>query len=556
MKMNKIVISLILVLTMFTTLITSAAVDYGIELKNAPTKSYNQTFTDVPKTHWAFSYIGEMVERGVLSGYPDGKFRPDNTVTRAEFSKIMVSAADLGISTNPYRLFADVPITEWYNPYVNAACPYFTAYDVSDDGYLKFKPDADALREDIAVALVSLKAYDINGADLSILKAMFTDYESISSKIQPYVATAIDRGLMSGYDDGTFRGQASITRAEAATLLWRAYQYGSDDKVVEPATTVKPTATPEPTKTPKPTAKATVVEDTEDEDVEPVESEEPVESAKPYITSTLVKNVDIEDVQSYMTQDEDGNVIYYNKEEKKISSVNSAGETSEIFNCEGFECVYEDITYTRLIPTQVFYDDVADRLLVVGTLAQVDDGLNDVELLSMVTEINKKTLKIIYGYQHIALGLTIYDALSDGTFLTIHISSNGICIGELFGGTETTIRNRDYVNFDIYNELDGNIYELCSEGLNKYDFSEFTTVENMRSIAGGLYDNTFYGWNGKMLYSISDTGRLKEIINTDEDVKIGDLKPISIKYIFFLTDDTDVIFYDNNASAIRLISKQ
>ena len=71
------------------------ALDYGEELANAPDKVYRQIFTDVPKDHWAFSYISEMSERGVLSGYPDGKFYPESQVTRAEFAKIMTTAAGL-----------------------------------------------------------------------------------------------------------------------------------------------------------------------------------------------------------------------------------------------------------------------------------------------------------------------------------------------------------------------------------------------------------------------------------------------------------------------------
>ena len=45
-----------------------------------------------------------------------------------------------------------------------------------------------------------------------------------------YVAIAVEKGLITGFEDGTFRGQATLTRAEAATLLWRAFQFGSDNK--------------------------------------------------------------------------------------------------------------------------------------------------------------------------------------------------------------------------------------------------------------------------------------------------------------------------------------
>ena len=69
--------------------------------------------------------------------------------------------------------------------------------------------------------------------DLSILKTMFTDWQSISTGAQKYVAVAVEKGLISGYEDNTFRGQSGITRAETATLLWRAYQYGNGNKDFE-----------------------------------------------------------------------------------------------------------------------------------------------------------------------------------------------------------------------------------------------------------------------------------------------------------------------------------
>lgn len=220
----------ILVLSMTTTSF-AAVVNYGSEYTNQPTKSYSVTFKDVNKNYWAFSYIGEMVERGVLSGYPNGYFYPENTITRAEFSKIMCLAASLDVTPVEYTSYADVDASEWYAPYVETGKFYLSGY--VSDGNKYYMPEANALREDIAVALVKLKGYNTSLADESILKAMFTDYQSISSGARKYVAIAVENELISGYEDNTFRGQSSITRAEAATLLWRAYQYGNSNKVFE-----------------------------------------------------------------------------------------------------------------------------------------------------------------------------------------------------------------------------------------------------------------------------------------------------------------------------------
>lgn len=112
MKTNKKFYAFMLSLAMMLSAISpafAAVVNYGDELKNMPSKSCTQKFKDVPTSHWAFNYIAEMAERGVLSGYPDGKFYPDKNVSRAEFAKIMTSAAGLTPveDSNTYSEYSD-----------------------------------------------------------------------------------------------------------------------------------------------------------------------------------------------------------------------------------------------------------------------------------------------------------------------------------------------------------------------------------------------------------------------------------------------------------------
>ena len=189
---------------------------------------YTQKFSDVTTEHWAFEYIMEMAERGVINGFPDNTFKPESQVLRAEFAKIMVCAAGVRLVDNSNTSFTDVFADDWFAPYVETAKDYLTGY-ASSNG-MTYKPTAAALREDIAVAMVKIKGYDVSNADLSVLDR-FTDDYSISVNLRPYIAVAVERGLITGYEDSTFRGQATITRAEAAALIWRAYQYGDDNKV-------------------------------------------------------------------------------------------------------------------------------------------------------------------------------------------------------------------------------------------------------------------------------------------------------------------------------------
>ena len=206
------------------------------------------TFTDVPPDHWAFDSIEALAGRKAINGYPDGNFYPERTVSREEFAKIMVVAAGLTPIPAATSTYADVPLTYWASPYIETARPYMTAYQ--NQGQLYFYPTTGALREDIAVAVIKLRALDPAQADLGLLDTMFTDVSSISPVARPYVALAVEQGIITGYKDGTFRGQGTITRSEAAAILWRAFQQGSGDKVIPDD--ILPTPTPEPTPTPTP----------------------------------------------------------------------------------------------------------------------------------------------------------------------------------------------------------------------------------------------------------------------------------------------------------------
>lgn len=204
--------------------------DYGSELDPQPDKQTSSPFSDVPDDYWALTAIKDLSDRGVLGGYPDGKFRPSKVVTRAEFAKIMMLASGAKAKKVTKSTFADLQPSDWESPFVEASKTYLNGYKLSN-GKVIFKPDSPAIREDIAVALVKLKGYDkTHLPDQSMLQAMFKDFSGISKYARNYVAIAVESGIASGFPDETFRPQQPVTRAQAASMLWRAYQYGDDIK--------------------------------------------------------------------------------------------------------------------------------------------------------------------------------------------------------------------------------------------------------------------------------------------------------------------------------------
>ena len=325
MKVKRLLAAAITAFVALTSVLPVSAIDYGKEYENKPSGTYDVKFKDVPRNNWAFEYIGEMQKRGIINGYPDGKYYPDNYVERCEFAKIMVGAAGLRTGDASGEYFADVKYNDWFYEYVETAKEYLTGYKSFGQNY--FRPNNYALREDIAVALVKLKGYNTKNTDQNILQTMFSDYDSISESAKPYVATAVDRGLVSGYDDGTFKGQDSITRAEAAAMLWRAYQYGNDNKTTEvsdnsnnsqtlgDADNNKTDDTKNDKKTDTNTDKKTATKKNDNNTLT-----ESKDDGKSYAVTTLAKAT-INDSLTDMTIDDNDTVYYINRKDNSLYKV-------------------------------------------------------------------------------------------------------------------------------------------------------------------------------------------------------------------------------------------
>lgn len=169
--------------------------------------------SDVPAGYWAASSIATLLGAQVISGYPDGTFRPDAAVTRAEFAKMLdltLGVAPATTAAGAATSFADVPAGAWYAPYVAAAAGAGLMDGVSATS---FAPDATMTREQMAVALQ--RALKLSGGGA----LTFTDAASIDSWAQAGVAAAVAAGYMAGFPDGSFRPLAPTTRAQAAQVL-------------------------------------------------------------------------------------------------------------------------------------------------------------------------------------------------------------------------------------------------------------------------------------------------------------------------------------------------
>lgn len=167
-------------------------------------------FPDI-SDHWAKKEITYLAEKSILGGYEDGTFKPNGTVTRAEFIKMMTET--FGLTETKSLYYYDVSTTDWFYPYIAKAAAQGFILDYGNG----MSPNEQLTREEAAALLARyLKLSDSVGI------SYYPDYSSISSKYSTYVLQATKAGLFAGYEDGTFRPQKTLTRAEALTILYRA----------------------------------------------------------------------------------------------------------------------------------------------------------------------------------------------------------------------------------------------------------------------------------------------------------------------------------------------
>lgn len=171
--------------------------------------SYSSSFADVIQGKYGFTAITDLASRGIVQGYADGTFKPDHTVNRAEFAKLLVQGLFPNENKGEGYCFPDVT-NQWYAPYVCAMkrLGWVAGYR---DG--KFKPERTLSRaEGLKIVMTSLYVPLDSTIDLPPGVPQ-------NAWFSPYVREAIERGVLL---EATFMPQASSTRADAAVWMYRA----------------------------------------------------------------------------------------------------------------------------------------------------------------------------------------------------------------------------------------------------------------------------------------------------------------------------------------------
>ncbi|WP_418790776.1 S-layer homology domain-containing protein [Phosphitispora sp. TUW77] len=165
--------------------------------------------------NWAEKQISEWLSQGLVEGYEDGTFKPNNSITRAEF--ITMVNKSFGFTAGAANNFLDVSSTDWFAGEIAkaAAAGYVSGYP---DGTIK--PNNKISRQEAASIIARLLQLDLSD-NLNIVSE-FKDGEDIQQWSKESVDAIAAKSIMVGYPDQTFRPAKDITRAEAIITLDRA----------------------------------------------------------------------------------------------------------------------------------------------------------------------------------------------------------------------------------------------------------------------------------------------------------------------------------------------
>lgn len=165
-------------------------------------------FPDVAADHPYYSQISTIANLGVISGYDDGNFHPQDALTRASFSTMITLAFSLDYKTGAdENIFSDT-VTHWGKKYINAA---YRKNIISGDGTGRFLPDQDITYEQAARILVSALGYDADSAQ----------YAKEGDWSYQYIEQAKKLKLFDGLS-GISNYKAVMNRGEASVMVYNS----------------------------------------------------------------------------------------------------------------------------------------------------------------------------------------------------------------------------------------------------------------------------------------------------------------------------------------------
>ena len=167
--------------------------------------------------------VAKMERHGAyIYGYPDGTFGPSRGITRSEaaaiFARLLAEKNGDTLTADAKTKFEDIPAGAWYSGYVRYLSNAGIIYGTTEK---TFSPNKEITRSEVTA--IAVRFFEVYGDGSEELMAQYKGFSDISPGYWAarYIEEAAIRGWIKGYSDGTFRGDAAITRAEVVTIVNR-----------------------------------------------------------------------------------------------------------------------------------------------------------------------------------------------------------------------------------------------------------------------------------------------------------------------------------------------
>ncbi|SHH68802.1 S-layer homology domain-containing protein [Caloranaerobacter azorensis DSM 13643] len=167
-------------------------------------------FHDLKTTDWFYETVDVLTSQGLIDGYPDGTFRPNDSILVSEFITLVVRIKDKSVKNGTLI---------WYKPYVDRAKELGLVLDGEFDTYERNITRGEMAK--IIYRALSSEEQVSSDKDLEKYKDQIKDFNTIPLNLKTYILKSYATGIMAGYPDGTFKPQNDANRAEAATMIRR-----------------------------------------------------------------------------------------------------------------------------------------------------------------------------------------------------------------------------------------------------------------------------------------------------------------------------------------------
>lgn len=172
-------------------------------------------FPDLPDTYWAYPYISNLFCQGVMSGYNDGLFHPQDTMNRAQFAKLVTLSMGWSLITPAQQTFSDVSPSHWAYAFIETVAAHGAITGFADG---TFHPGYTVTRAQVAIIIVRARNWPrttpTNGPTFTDVPASYWAYTPIE--------TAVHLGVINGYGNGLFGPDDTSTRDQLAKIIYNS----------------------------------------------------------------------------------------------------------------------------------------------------------------------------------------------------------------------------------------------------------------------------------------------------------------------------------------------